>query len=129
MPGDVEGSIFGGLMKHVAKASPVRHDAVRFGVDYGWGTSGNRSPTVAVCLGISPQTYGVMKYARYDHDNKVEYLDQNVQVDRLLTWMNHTRDRLINERIISRNDILECRFDSAHVGIIAMMQNRVRERG
>lgn len=85
MPGDVEGSIFGNLMRHVGSAYNTRHDIVRFGVDYGWGTSGNRSPTVAVCLGISPQTTGVMLLGRYDHDNAVEYIDQDTQVDRLLT--------------------------------------------
>ena len=129
MPGDTEGAIFGNLMKHVTKAYYCRHDSVRFGVDYGWGTSGNRSPTVATCIGISPMTYGFMKYARYDHDNAKEYIDQNIQVDRLLTWMNETRTRLIENNVVSRNDIIEARFDNAHVGIIAMAQNRVRERG
>lgn len=128
MPGDVEGSIFGGLMKHVARAYNTRHEAVRFGIDYGWGTSGNRSPTVGVCLGISPETTGVMLLDRYDHDNAIEFIDQNVQVDRLLAWMNNVRSRLINDGVISRNETIECRFDNAHIGILAMLQNRVREK-
>lgn len=128
MPGDVEGSIFGNLMKHVGSAYNTRHEAVRFGVDYGWGTSGNRSPTVAVCMGISPETTGAMLLGRYDHDNAVEYIDQNVQVDRLLAWMNDTRHRLIKDKVISNYDTIECRFDNAHVGVLAMLQNRVREK-
>lgn len=128
MPGDVEGSIFGNLMRHVGSAYPTKHEVVRFGVDYGWGTSGNRSPTVAVCLGINPNTTGVMLLGRYDHDNAVEFVDQDVQVDRLLHWMNETRQRLIDTNVISRNDNIECRFDNAHVGIIAMLQARVRDK-
>lgn len=85
MPGDIQGTIFGELVK---KAQPVQFigmERLAIGVDYGWGTSGNRSPTVAWFLGSTPERHGFQLFERYYHDNKLQYLDTHNQLNRLLT--------------------------------------------
>ncbi len=128
MPGDIQGTIFGELVKKVQPVQLLAMERLSIGVDYGWGTSGNRSPTSAWFLGSTPERQGFQLFERYYHDNKSQYLDTQNQINRLLTWAWACRDKYIKLGLISKNKEIEIRFDNAHVGVIDSLRKELMER-